>query len=99
MIEKNEILQFIREHHKYLEEHFHVTKVGLFGSFARGDQNSNSDIDLLIELEPDTPNIYELKNEIRQYFNNRFNRPVDLAREKYLKPYVRDEIMKETIYV
>ena len=99
MIENNEILQFIREHHKHLKEHFHVTKVGLFGSFARGDQNSNSDIDLLIELEPNTPNIYELKNEIRQYFNNRFNRTVDLARAKYLKPYARDEIIKETIYV
>ncbi len=85
MVEKDEILQFLRAHLKYLKEHFHVTKVGLFGSFARGDQDSNSDIDLLIELEPNTPNIYELKNEMRRCFNDQFHRPVDLAREKIFK--------------
>lgn len=99
MIEKKEILQFIREHQDYLRKHFHVTKVGLFGSFARGENNPNSDIDLLIELEPNTPNIYELKKEMCNYFNNQFHRPVDLAREKYLRPYARDQILKETIYV
>lgn len=99
MIEKNEILKFIKDNQEYLKKHFHVTKVGLFGSFARGENHSESDIDILIELEPNTSNIYELKNEMRNFFQSRFHRPIDLAREKYLKPYARNPILKETIYV
>lgn len=98
-MQKDEILQFIRDHRDYLKQHFHVTKVGLFGSFARGENNLNSDIDFLIELEPNTPHIYELKNEMRHYFHDHFQRPIDLAREKYLKSYAKEKILKETIYV
>ncbi|MDY0092403.1 MAG: nucleotidyltransferase domain-containing protein [Candidatus Vecturithrix sp.] len=71
----------------------------LFGSFARYEQQEDSDIDILIELQDKTPNIYELKNELREFIGNRFQRQVDIAREKYLKPSFRQRILKETIYV
>lgn len=99
MNNKSEILDFLRSNRQYLLNHFHVTKVALFGSFARDEANEKSDIDLLIELEKDTVNIYELKNELKYYLSKAFNRPVDLAREKYLKPYAKEHILKDAIYV
>ena len=93
------IVAFIRQNREYLETHFHIMKIGLFGSFARGDQKPDSDIDLIVEFEDNTPDLFDLKAELREYFGHRFHREVDVAREKYLKPYARDEILSEAVYV
>ncbi len=93
------ILDFIRRNRGYLAAHFHVRKIGLFGSFARGDQRPESDIDLVVEFEENTPDLYDLKMELREFFGNRFHRRVDVAREKYLKPYARDQVLGEAVYV
>ena len=83
----------------FLSKQFYITKIGLFGSFARNEQTDTSDVDLLIELENGTQNIYELKISLKKFLSKSFNRNVDIAREKYLKPYVKESILKDTIYV
>ncbi len=99
MDNNNEIIDFIRQNKSYLKKHFHITKIGVFGSFARNEHTEDSDIDIIIELEKETQNIFELKNELRAFFINKFGRNVDIAREKYLKPYVKNQIIAETVYV
>jgi hypothetical protein len=98
MLNKNDILNFIGQNYSYLQRHFHIQKIGIFGSFAKNEQTELSDIDLIIELEDNTPDIYELKMELREFFGGQFNRKIDIASEKYLKSYVKADIMKETIY-
>ena len=88
----------MRENIIQFHERFHIKKIGLFGSFARDEQDENSDIDLIIELEEGTENIYELKQELRELLQKKFNRHVEIAREKYLKAYVKDTILNEAIY-
>ena len=68
-------------------------------SFARNEQNEKSDIDLLLEFEPGTSDNYEKKNKLRAFLKASFKRDVDLCREKHIKPYVRDYLKKEAIYV
>ena len=99
MTTKEDILTFIQQNQSYLEEHFHIKKIGLFGSFAHNEQKEDSDIDLIIELEENTPHIYELKEELREFIGREFDREVDIAREKYLKPYAKAEIINEAVYV
>jgi len=99
MNNKKEILDFLQINHQYIIEKYHLTKLGLFGSFARDEQTSNSDVDLLIEIEDGTKNIHDLKVSLNNYLSKAFNRSVDLAREKYLKPYAKELILKDTIYV
>jgi predicted nucleotidyltransferase len=99
MTRKEDIFEFIRQNRLWLKEYFHIRKIAVFGSFVRNEQTDNSDIDLLIEMEDNTPHIYEKKEELRQYFRSRFNRNVDIAREKYLKPYVKQQIIQESVYV
>ena len=60
MNNKNEIINFLSENNKYLKEKYHVTKIGLFGSFARDEQTSESDVDILIELEKNIENTYDI---------------------------------------
>ena len=98
-VEKEAVLNFIRENREFLARHFHIRKIGLFGSFARDEQRPDSDIDLVVEFEENTPDLYDLKEELREFFRSRFHRGVDIAREKYLKPYARKEIMSEAVYV
>ncbi|MBE9592159.1 MAG: nucleotidyltransferase domain-containing protein, partial [Proteobacteria bacterium] len=72
---------------------------GLFGSFVHNEQKEDSDIDIIIELEDNTHGIYELKEELRVFFGEQFQRDVDIAREKYLKSYVKAQINNEAVYV
>ncbi len=96
---QTEILTFLHHNRQFLLDHYHVTKIGLFGSFARNEQKASSDVDLLIELEEGTDNIYDLKVSLKAFLSAAFNRSVDLAREKYLKTYAKDQILKDTVYV
>ncbi len=96
---QNEIINFLQNNRKLLLEKYHVTKIGLFGSFACNEQKENSDVDLLIELEDDVQNVYDLKKSLKQFLSSSFNRSVDMAREKYLKPYAKEQILKDTLYV
>ena len=45
---KEKILEKLREEFPYLKDQFGVKKIGLFGSYAKGEQRKNSDIDILI---------------------------------------------------
>jgi predicted nucleotidyltransferase len=96
---QKEIISFLQDNRDVLLEKYHVTKIGLFGSFARNEQKENSDVDLLIELKDGTQNVYDLKNSLREFLSISFNRSVDIAREKYLKPYAKEQILKDTLYV
>lgn len=99
MHRREEIIDYLRRHRKELEEKFHVKKIGLFGSFARNEQKISSDIDLIIELEENVSHVFTLKRELSRFLEKELGRPVDIAREKYLKPYAKETILKETIYV
>ena len=96
---KEEIIDFLKMHEKRLKEQYHLVRLGLFGSFARNEAKKESDVDILIELEDNTEDIHELKKSLRSYLQKSFHRNVDLAREKYLKSYAKEMILRDTIYV
>lgn len=93
----DDVLQYIKSNKDYFSEKFHLTKMGVFGSFSRGEESENSDIDILIEFEEQTENIYQLKYELRELFSKEFDRKINLAREKYLKPRIKQMIIDEAI--
>ena len=85
----------LTEHREILEvAHRHgARRVRVFGSYARGQQTPESDIDLLVELEPgrDLFDLVELKRELEA----RLHRRVDVLTEQSLSPYIRDEVLQE----
>lgn len=99
MNSQKEILDFLNKNRQYLSDTYHLTKLGLFGSFARDEQTQFSDVDLLIEIEDGTKNIHDLKVSLNSYFTKAFSRSIDIARVKYLKPYAKESILKDTIFV
>jgi predicted nucleotidyltransferase len=99
MVERDEILSFLREKKDVLFSEYQLIKIGLFGSFARNEGTEDSDIDLIVEFQPDTGNLSEKKSKIKDLVANKFNRKVDLCREKYIKPYFKSQILQTAIYV
>lgn len=99
MLTQQNILDFLSENKWYMREHFHVVKIGIFGSFARNEQHSESDIDVLIEMENNVSNVYDLKWNLREFLKNQFQRDVDICNSKHIKPYAKDYILKDAIYV
>lgn len=78
---------------------FGVNNVGLFGSYLKNEQSQNSDIDILIDFEPDKEN-YD--NFIAAYdlFENFFkNEKVEIVTKNGLSPYIGPKILKEVLYV
>jgi predicted nucleotidyltransferase len=98
-VTKEDILDYLRENKTYLFSEYHLTKIGLFGSFSNGDATERSDIDLLLEFEPNTADILEKKTRIKNMIKRRFNLEVDICREKYIKPYFKSQILKSVVYV
>jgi hypothetical protein len=99
MVTRSEILGFLTENKTLFHDQYHVVKLGLFGSYAREMADEQSDIDILIELAPGTQNIYELKKDLKNFIRNKFNKEVDICREKTIKPVFRDLINREAVYV
>lgn len=79
-------------------DRFHIIRIGLFGSYARGDQNVKSDIDLLVEFEENTEDLHELKSQIKDLFKSEFGIDIDICREKYIKPRIKNRILNETVF-
>jgi len=96
---QKDILEFLSQNRNYFKDRFHIVKIGLFGSFARNEQHRYSDIDLVVEFDENTPDLYSLKREIKEFIKKELGLDVDLAREKYIKPRYKKSILKETQYV
>lgn len=99
MSETNDILSYLSLHKKRFYEEYHITSIGLFGSMVKGQQNSQSDIDLVIDFKANTLGLYELKNQLKREIEMQFNRQVDICRLKYMNPFIKQKIESEIKFV
>jgi predicted nucleotidyltransferase len=98
-VTKEFIINYLSEHKDEFSQKFGITKLGLFGSYVRDEAKNSSDVDILIELENNLTNIHEKKLEFKKTLEDFFHLKVDIAREKYLKPLSKQEILKEVEFV
>jgi predicted nucleotidyltransferase len=53
----------------------------------------------LIELKSNDTNVFDLKWSLREFLKNKFQRDVDICNTKHIKPFVKEYILKDAIYV
>jgi predicted nucleotidyltransferase len=75
-----------------------VTHAALFGSVARGDNRAGSDIDIMIEIDPDARVTIFDYVELKEYIAGLFDEPVDVVNREALKSYVRPAATADAIY-
>jgi len=92
---KEYILNFLKQNKQLLHTKYKVSKIGLFGSYARGTAHNDSDIDILVEMPSSFDNFFDLK----YFLENAFGRTVDLGKIKNLRLLVKKYVDKEIIYV
>ncbi|TGM74359.1 nucleotidyltransferase family protein [Leptospira bouyouniensis] len=94
---KKELIEELTKIKPILNNDFGVLKIGVFGSFAKDKVNSNSDVDLLVEMKsPDFDSFVGLKI----FLENLFERNVDLVRKRnQIKPSFLNRIQKDIINV
>jgi predicted nucleotidyltransferase len=96
---KTEILEYLRSRKQSFYEKYRIIKIGIFGSYATETQNDESDIDIIVEFEKNTPNLYGKKFELREQLQNDFNKKVDVCREGAIDPIFKDHILSEAVFV
>jgi len=92
-----EIQNILTELKPELTDKYHVSQLGIFGSYARGDYNSASDIDILVEYAQ-KPSLFGLI-ELQDYLSDRLQMKVDLVTKDGLKPQIKEKILAEVIYL
>jgi predicted nucleotidyltransferase len=93
---KKEILTIINEHQKQIRG-FGVRRCGVFGSFVRSRQTQESDIDVLVEFEPNQKT-FDNFMRLAQFLEELFGRKVDLITVESLSPYIGPHILQEVEY-
>jgi predicted nucleotidyltransferase len=94
---EEQVVSLLRGHQVQLRA-FGVRRLGLFGSFLRGEQNVNSDVDLLVEFAP-RAKTFDNFVQAAFYLERLFGRPVELVTAESLSPYLAPQILSEVEYV
>lgn len=97
-LKREDILRYLHSRRSHFRRVYRVRRIALIGSFARNEHDPDSDIDLLVDIEEGTPNIFDKKRALKAEVERKFGRRVDVASERYLKPYYRTRILQEAVY-
>lgn len=74
-----EILNILRKEKPYLQENFGLLSIGLFGSYAKGMERPDSDIDVFVEL---TEPRFDFLAGLQIYLESRLGKPVEVVRKR-----------------
>ena len=75
-----------------------VLHAALFGSVARGESHSGSDVDIIVEIDPDARITVFDYVELKEYIANLFDEPVDVVNRDGLKSYVAPAATADAVY-
>ncbi len=102
-LREKEIMRLLREHSDILRK-CRVKRIGLFGSYVRGEQKRASDIDFLVEF-----NLANFDKNYKGYFDNYmklssslegiFGKKIDLLTIEMISPYIKPYALKEVEYL
>jgi len=88
-------IEILRDHEQEIKRRFAVRRIGLFGSFVRGEETKESDIDILVEFED--PTFRNFMN-LAFYLEDIFSRRVDLLTPEGISHRIRPYVEKEVVW-
>jgi len=95
-LSKIEIINLIKAEKTFLKENFGVLNIGLFGSYAKDQQSSGSDIDFLVEFSEPR---FDWIASLQRYMEEKFDKKIEIVRKRNLSNnHFLERVEKETIY-
>lgn len=96
MPSRSEIIAKLAQCKQSLQAQYKIKRIGLFGSYARGEQTTLSDVDVLVEVDPSMGlDFVIMADEIEKTLGL----PTDVVSLSALKPRYRQAVEAEVIYV
>ena len=90
-----DVVGILKKYKKKIKNDYAVEKIGIFGSFAKGNQTESSDIDILVEFKDPT---YDNFIDLAFYLEKLYGKKIDLITVKGLSPYILPFVEKEVIW-
>ncbi|WP_448374347.1 nucleotidyltransferase family protein [Fervidobacterium sp.] len=98
MKRQEDILKILTEQKQYLVQNFGVEEIALFGSYARGEESEESDIDILVQFK-EGYKTFDNYMDLKFYFEELFGKTVDLVIKSAIKPRLKPYILEGAKYV
>ena len=97
LLKLDQIRAILAAHRAQLTARYHLSELGVFGSYVRGEQHMDSDVDILaaFELTPSLFTLVALEDDLREPLGL----PVDLAVKSALRPQIGEHILREVVPV
>ena len=92
-----DVIAILREHEQILKKQFGIEKIGIFGSFARGEEHPDSDVDVLVSFQTGEKT-FENFMDCKFYLESLFERKIDLGMMNSVKPRYKPYIFSEIVY-
>lgn len=96
-MDKQEIRKKMTNQMPFLRQRYNVKRLGIFGSVVRDQQKKGSDIDMLVEFE--SPIGFFDFIRLENLLTKTLNQQVDLVSRKAIKSTIKNDILRETLYV
>lgn len=93
----DQIKKTIDQNLKSLQDTYGVKQLGVFGSVSRGENVESSDIDILVEFSRPI-GLFKFI-ELEEYLGELLGKKVDLVTKNALKPAIKEDVLKEVVYV
>lgn len=93
----DEIKKRLSNQKPMLQKKYKINSIGVFGSYIRGEQKQESDLDVLIDYE-EVPSLITLI-ELENYLSELLEVNVDLVTRRGIKPQLRSYILEEVVYL
>ena len=98
MLQLEEIKSILKAEKKELAS-LGIKDIGIFGSYIRGEAKEKRDIDILVDVSPESALTLFSLIDIEMKLSEKFNRKVDLVLKSDLKPNIGKQILREVEYV
>jgi predicted nucleotidyltransferase len=92
-----QIEKMLKKLEPLLRQRFKVKRIGIFGSFIKGEQKEKSDIDILVEFN-EIPGFFGFI-ELEDFLTEKLGVKTDLVTKDALKPRMKEIILRETVYI
>lgn len=89
------VLKVLKSHKKEIKTKYDVKRIGIFGSYAKGLQNEQSDVDILVEFEKPS---YDNFMDLSFFLEDLFSKKVDLLTPNSLSPFMKTSVEKEVVW-
>jgi Predicted nucleotidyltransferases len=94
-LSKEVIIDFLKKNKPRMKKEFGVVKIALFGSYARGEQEITSDIDILIELKTHD---FRKRMKVKHFLEDSFGKKIDIGYFDSLRPGIWRFVQEDLIY-